>query len=440
MITYYLKLGVRHLRRNPALTALIVLTIAVGIAASMTSLTVLHAMSNDPMPHKSDRLFVPQIDIRPVDNGDTDPDPPTQLTFRDAVALHEAGKAGKAKRNTAIYGMGPAIDSGRADLPPFFAQGLAVHADFFPMFDVPFVRGSAWSAMDEAKSARVVVIRESLAARVFGSADPIGKTLRVGEHDHVVTGVVSDAWEPLPKFYRLIGSETFGDFENLFLPFPTAINDKIGAQGQTSCYDEGSGVGFAGLLASECVWIQFWVELDSASDRAAYRQFLDGYVGEQKALGRLEHPLNNRLYNLTEWLVVQRVVANEAKLQTYIAFGFLLVCLVNTIGLLLARFTARAGEIGVRRALGASRRTVFVQYLVETAVLGLVCGLAGLGLTWLCLWLVGSRSEEIARLAQMDWQMLATALGLAVGATILAGLLPTWRAAGVRPAVQLKSQ
>jgi putative ABC transport system permease protein len=438
MIAYYARLGARHLRRNPALTALIVVTIAVGIAASMTSLTVLHAMSNDPMPGKSDRLFVPQIDVRPPENGDTDPNPPSQLTYRDAVALHDASNA---KRSTALYAIAPAIDSGRADVPPFFGEGLAIHADFFSMFEVPFTRGGPWSQIDEAKSARVAVVRESLASRVFGSADPIGKTLRVGEQDFVVTGVVSDAWLPLPKFYRLIGSDTFGDFENLYVPFPTAINEKMSAHGQLSCYDDkGSGVGFAGLLGSECVWIQYWIELASAADRSTYRQFLDGYVSDQQKLGRLAHPLNNRVYNLTEWLVEQRVVANEAKLQTYIAFGFLLVCLVNTIGLLLARFTARSGEIGVRRALGASRRTVFVQYLVETAVLGLVCGLAGLGLTWLCLWLIGSRSEELSRLAQMDWQMLATALGLALGATLLAGLLPTWRAARVRPAVQLKSQ
>jgi putative ABC transport system permease protein len=141
-----------------------------------------------------------------------------------------------------------------------------------------------------------------------------------------------------------------------------------------------------------------------------------------------------------EWLDEREIVENDARLQTYLAFGFLLVCLVNTIGLLLAKFTARSGEIGVRRALGASRRQVFAQYLIETAVLGLAGGLVGLGLARLALWVLGTRGPAFAMLARMDWAMLGMTFVLAVGATLLAGLLPTWRACQVRPAVQLKSQ
>jgi putative ABC transport system permease protein len=113
---------------------------------------------------------------------------------------------------------------------------------------------------------------------------------------------------------------------------------------------------------------------------------------------------------------------------------------VNTVGLLLAKFTARSGEIGVRRALGAGRRAVFAQYMIETAVVGLAGGVAGLGLALISLKLIGSQSPELAVLARMDWVMLLTTFGLAVGASLLAGLLPTWRACQVRPAVQLKSQ
>ena len=57
MFSYYFKLGVRSLRRNPALTALMVLTLAIGVAASVSTLTILHMMSGDPIPEKSDRLF-----------------------------------------------------------------------------------------------------------------------------------------------------------------------------------------------------------------------------------------------------------------------------------------------------------------------------------------------------------------------------------------------
>jgi putative ABC transport system permease protein len=437
VIGYYLKLGFRHLRRNPVLTGLLVLTIGVGVAASMSTLTILHAMSGDPIPSKSSQLFVPLIDVRPAQNGEPNSDPPPMLTYRDAVALKSAHAA---KAETAVYGFAPAVDVHRPDLPPWFADGLAIHRDFFSMFEVPFVRGTAWSADDDTKGTRVVVLRESTAHKIFGDVDPIGKTVALTEKDYVVVGVIDDDWRPVPKFYRLLGSRAIGDAEEMMIPFTTAISDEFDVNGQMSCYDDnGSGVGFKGQLESNCVWILYWAQLDSGSAVAAYKQHVAGYAGQQHALGRYERE-STRVYGLMQWLAKRKVVADDARLQTYLAFGFLLVCLVNTIGLLLAKFTARSGEIGVRRALGASRRQVFLQHLVETGVLGVAGGLVGLGLARIALWLLGGRDKALAILAHMDWQMFATTFALAFGATLLAGLLPTWRACQVRPALQLKAQ
>ncbi|MEJ0008810.1 MAG: hypothetical protein WDM77_21215 [Steroidobacteraceae bacterium] len=63
MLGYYLHLAVRSLRRNPALTALMIAAIGVGIGASMTMLTNLRVMTGDPIPDKSSQLFAPQIDV-----------------------------------------------------------------------------------------------------------------------------------------------------------------------------------------------------------------------------------------------------------------------------------------------------------------------------------------------------------------------------------------
>ena len=62
MFAYYLQLGLRSLRRNPILTELMVVGIALGIAASMTTLTVLHLMGSDPIPWKSSKLHYVQLD------------------------------------------------------------------------------------------------------------------------------------------------------------------------------------------------------------------------------------------------------------------------------------------------------------------------------------------------------------------------------------------
>jgi len=73
-------------------------------------------------------------------------------------------------------------------------------------------------------------------------------------------------------------------------------------------------------------------------------------------------------------------------------------------------------------------------------VIGLVGGLLGLLLSFGGLWLISLQSDEMATLAKMDWAMLALTLSLSLIASILAGLLPTWRACQVTPALQLKTQ
>lgn len=437
MFAYYLKLGFASLRRNPVLTGLMVLILAVGVAASMSTLTVLYVMSGDPIPEKSGNLFVPLLDNGPMQNYQPGNEPPNQLTYRDAMALYEARRG---LRQSAIYGLSPVVDPGRPDLPPFLTAGVAVHGDFFAMMDVPFLHGGPWSAADDARAARVAVISRQLAERVFGDADAVGKTLRIGEYDYAVAGVVGH-WQPLPKFYRVVGSNSFGDYEDVFLPFATAIAQSMEASGAIQCHP-GWRIepGFAGIMNSECNWVQFWVEFEQPAQAGDYRDFLAGYVDEQKRLGRFERPLNNRLHDVMQWLESQEVVGNDNRLQTWLAFGFLLVCLVNTVGLLLAKFTARSGEIGVRRALGAPRREVFRQYLIESGVIGLVGGALGLVLTFGALWLIGRQSPELEAIARMDWLMLLATFVLATTASILAGLFPTWRACQIAPAIQLKSQ
>ena len=161
---------------------------------------------------------------------------------------------------------------------------------------------------------------------------------------------------------------------------------------------------------------------------------------EQKALNRFELPVNNRLNNVREWLDEREVVSDDTRTSTWLAFGFLLVCLVNTVGLLLAKFSARPGEIGVRRALGASRGEVFRQYLTEAAVIGLVGAGTGIALTLGALAFIRDFNPGIAQLTHLDVPMLAIAVVVSVLAAIVAGLLPTWRACQVVPALQLKSQ
>ena len=81
-----------------------------------------------------------------------------------------------------------------------------------------------------------------------------------------------------------------------------------------------------------------------------------------------------------------------------------------------------------------------MQFLVEAGVIGVAGGAVGLLLALLGLWGVRQNPDAYARLAALDLPMLATTFVLAVGASLIAGLLPAWRACQVTPALQLKSQ
>jgi putative ABC transport system permease protein len=212
---------------------------------------------------------------------------------------------------------------------------------------------------------------------------------------------------------------------------------KLQHVGSTDCWGR-TPPGSDGLKQAPCTWLQFWVELDSPAKAAAYQSFLVHYSQEQKALGRFQRPPNVHLRDVMQWLSFNKVVPGDVRLQTWLAFGFLLVCLVNTVGLMLAKFLRRGGEIGVRRALGAARRAVFAQLLVEAGIVGLAGGIGGLLLALLGLWLVRQQPADYAKLAHLDPLMLGVTFALAIVASLLAGLLPAWRACRIAPALQLK--
>jgi putative ABC transport system permease protein len=439
MFTYYLELALRSLRRSPGLTALMVLAIGFGVAASMTTWSVFRAVSGDPIPWKSGQLFVPQIDMYgPVGrNKDEGNEPPDALDYTDAMALM---RDRRAKRQSAMYQIAPSVVPAQAGKHPLNVSGHAVYAEFFPMLDVPFLYGSGWSAADDAQRAAVAVISSKLNDKLFAGADSVGKTLNIEGKDYRVVGVL-DHWNPQPRFYDVVNSGGFNDrVEDIFLPFERAIAVGIPNDGNTNCNETPKESGFVGLQRSSCVWIAYMAELPDAAAVSAYRQYLDGYAREQQSSGRFTWPPNNRLRDVPAFLDHEQVVPRDTKVSLLVALGLLLVCLVNTVGLLLAKFLRRSGEIGVRRALGAPRKAIYLQFLTEAGMVGAAGGVLGLLLTGVGVASVGLvLPKSISDLARLDLSLLAITLLVAVLATLLAGLYPTFRASRVQPAWQLKS-
>ena len=430
MLVYHVKLGLRSLRRNPLLTILMVITIGIGVASSMTTYAVFRATSRNPIPDKSSRLFIPQIDSwGATASAEDDGEPPDMLNYTDAMALM---RDHRATRQTALYPIDVSIMPTGASQLPLQVSTYATYADTFPMFEIPMLFGSGWSSADDQAHVAVAVISRSINDRLFNGENSVGKEIVLNRRSYRIVGV-RDTWNPQPLFYDVKMVGAFGEAAQVFVPFTSAIDSRLPTAGANLCKTS-SDSGWDTWLGSDCTWIWYWAELPDAKSVAAYRDYLDGYAAEQKRAGRFHWPANTRLRNVMEWLDYKQVVPAESRISLLISLGFLLICLVNTVGLLLAKFMRRAPEIAVRRALGAPRKAIHEQFLVEAGMVGLAGGVLGLVLTGAGMLGVGLVFEPpIARLATFSVSLVALTFCLAVSASVLAAIYPAWRAASVKP-------
>jgi putative ABC transport system permease protein len=443
VLGYFLELAIRSLRRNLVLSALMVTAVGVGIGACMTVLTTLVAMSGNPIPDKSSQLYVPSIDVwgpgsRRASAGPNADKLPDEFTYRDAAAFM---KARVGTRQAAMYAV--ALNVSPPDAKPFEAQGRATFGDFFSMFEVPFRSGAGWEQREDDGRTNVVVLASKLADRVFPRGDAVGKTISLSGHDYRVVGVIRP-WTPTPRFYDPKDGGAYSESEEFYLPFSTAIDRQMLSTGSNWC-NEPAPAGWEGHLNSQCVWLQFWVELPTPTQVRNFKTFLQGYAAEQQRLGRFHWSSRTQLHDLMAWLEYENVVPAEVRANVTVAAGFLVVCLVNAVGLMLAKFASCATELALRRALGASRRDVFLQCMAETLLLGLLGG--GLGLVLTAVGLSGLRTllavtspdSATGHLVTLNADGVLITLGVAVVVTVCCGLYPTLRASRIVPGLQLKA-
>jgi putative ABC transport system permease protein len=432
MLNYYIELAIRSLRRYKLLTALIVLTVGLGIGAGMTMITVLHAMSADPLPNRSAKLYYPHLEPGPKGLGNAMFDVGRDFTWPDANNLLDAKKG---VRQAMMAGGRLVVDPENAVLKRFYSPGHYVTTDFFKMFGAPFLSGSGWNTTDDAGYSRIVVLNDGLAEKLFGNASAaVGHSVNLQGKQFRVVGVLR-AWHPSPLFYgEVIGSQAYDSKDEFFIPLNTAMALKFPVTGGSACWGSGD------FTSDECTWLQFWVELDTPQQVATYKVFLKNYWEIQKSHGRFPQDVSPELYGFVQRLHAMRLVPSELRLQLWLALGFLAVCQFNAMCLILAKFLRRGSEVSVRRAMGAAPIDIFSQLATESGILGLVGGGVGLLFTWLGVWLVRQRPEAYAQLAHLDLSMVLETFALAILSSVLAGILPAWRGCKVNPALQLKLQ
>jgi len=430
----------KSLKRSPTLSVLIVACIALGIAFATTFATVRHAFTKHPLPDKEPVLRYIRLDNwdpRQAYPGDRPDSLPPQVTYRDAMAL---------KRSTLPVRQTPTYRARLTVIPdpkvarPSREDIRLAEADFFEMFQVPFRYGGPWTREADTKAEQVIVLSEPLNERLFGGRNSVGQSLRIETRDFRIIGVLA-GWQPTVRMYDMTGS-ALSEPEAVFMPFGMVVPMEIRSAGNSDGWGTRSGTGLAGFLNSETSWLQFWVELRSPNDEAAYRSFIESYINEQKKVGRFGRPMNYRVQSIRALMEDFNIAPKETFALLMVGLLFLAVAAVNLIGLLLGKFLARANEVGVRRALGASRRDVFLQHLVECQVVAILGGIIGIVLAGLSLRVLNGYMLDMtnrAGLFSLDARMLLLALGLSIVAGLISGVYPAWRICRLAPANHLKA-
>lgn len=442
---YEFRLALQSIIRTPMLSVLIVGAIGLGIGIFMVLLTAYHLLERDPLPQKSDRVFRVMLDSwgkEQTYGGGIwrSGEPPHLMTYQDAMALIESDipTHQAAMFQSIMYAL--AADNADSAARPSQVRVRVTFRGFFPMFDTPFLFGSEWDEGADRAPEPVVVLSKQTNQRLFGGDNSVGKTVLLDDNPFRVVGVL-DNWAPMPLFYNFL-TLGFGASppEDLFIPFHFLERYQLGNYGADMGW-KSYEPGFQNMLQSESVWLQYWVQLDTTEQKQRYQDWLDAYALSERQQGRFERPLNNQLYDVTTFIRAITFPLNGPSIA-FLVLGllYLLVCLVNLVSMLLGKFVSRMHEISIRRALGATRQSVFVQHLAEVSILGLCGGLSGLLLSQGVLLAVRLRFDLPQNLFSLDPYLFIVAISLSVLAGLIAGVLPAWRACTTAPVSYLKSE
>jgi putative ABC transport system permease protein len=258
----------------------------------------------------------------------------------------------------------------------------------------------------------------------------------MGDQRFKIVGVYQDP-KRLVAFYDVTNGP-LRPAEDFFIPLQTAVRLELETFGNTNCWKSYEG-GFSAKLASECVWLQHWVELPNAAAIADFKQFMAQHAAQQKALGRFPRTAtNNLLADVNTHMEIRDVVSDDQRMASWVGVGFLLVAVVNATCLLLAKFLRGSHTAAVHRSLGAARSDIFRLHLVEAMILGAMSAALGLAFTWLAMAAMRWAQSNLENIAVMDYALISKLTAVSLLASLLAASLPAWRVSRLPPAASLR--
>ena len=392
MLVRDLRYTLRTLRRDAAFTTFAILIAGLGIGASATVFSVVHALLLRPLPFaEPDRLVW-------IANGDTAGLSGQTTQVGHMLDLRErAGSLSALAGYFAFYGVGDNLLSGSGQ--PERLSGVPVSGNFFEVLGVQPQLGRTFTAEESAwNGPKAVLVSDGLWRRRFAS-DPslVGASLTINGAPFSVVGV-------LPASFDFGSVFAPGSRFDLYFPFPLS----------PETHRWGNTMAMIGRLKPGV----------STGEAAAEIRTLGGQI-------TAEHPDRNSFGGRVRPLAEH--VSGRVRLAVWVLAGavgmvMLIVC-ANLSNLLLARMASRQKEFAIRSALGAGRLPLVAQTLTESVVLS--CGGAILGLA---LAVAGTRalagvdaiSIPLLRSVRVDGTALAFTVAVAVAAGFVFGLAPAF--------------
>lgn len=300
------------------------------------------------------------------------------------------------------------------------ASVLGVLPEHLAMFHLDVARGRVFNELDAAERKHVCIVRKGLVDELQMLQDPVGAEVHIGESTFEIIGVLADE-QFASHTKKALAID--GRAQEVYIPYTTSMR----TFGTLTYVSRGGSEERSIVELDQLIVVAKEVDLVRPTSRIIDAVFKRSH---KKKDYEIVVPLE-----LLEQSEKTQAVFNAVMIV--IAAISLLVGGIGIANIMLATITERTREIGVRRALGARRRDILLQFLTETAVIGVVGGLFG------CLF--GFAAIRVV-VTYTGWQAVvaphyvAVALGISCLVAILAGIYPARRAAFMDPIVALRYQ
>lgn len=418
---YYLKVSWISIKRAPLPYALTIFILSLGLGVFFANATFYYQLNSDPLPHKSDKLFFPMTLMVPWECNGSNCRPPPVLSYSNVQKLSQSDiPSAKA----AMYSADGYLRLNATQAPTPIRIRIT-QPDFFRMFEVPLLHGSIWT---DDKARFELILSKATAENIYGRHDVVGEKILLDDRFFTVVGVLDD-WRMLPRLYDANNRNYLEDSDQVYLPLESGYELNYISNSQSATYDDTDWRQLASQGRSGAFHqLHFWVQLDSAEQQQAYKQFMSNLVADEKKAGRHPSSPNNQLVPMRNIVNYFGGESTDIKAFALVTLLFLGVCLFNASHLSLNRYISNQYEFSLRRALGASRIQLQQQMLVDVMLMALFCCVCSLFIVWGGVSLLNYLWPAHSLFGRWDLALLTSLLALTFILSYLVTLYPSLRA------------